>query len=84
MSTKIKKESLIKQFDTLKKTIFNLYEVLEEIDVLQKTENENTEELFFTLKNIVEQFKIINKEETKYLSEIRSKKNINEYRKDRS
>lgn len=84
MSTKTKKENLMKQFDVLKKTIFNLYDVLEEIDYLQKTESENTEELFFTVKNIVDQFKMISKEETKYLSEIKSKKDVNEYRKDRS
>lgn len=84
MSNKIKKEILMKQFDILKKTIFNLYDVLEEIDLLQKTEPENTEELFLTIKNISEQFKIISREENKYLSEIKSKKDVNEYRKDRS
>lgn len=84
MSKKIKKKILMEEFDILKKTIFNLYDVLEEIDLLQKTEPENTQELFLTIKNISEQFKIISREENKYLNKIKSKKDVNEYRKDRS
>lgn len=84
MSSKMKKEYLKNQIDILKETVSYLYDVLSEIDELQKTKDENIDELFFTVETLVEQFLKIKKEETKYLNQIRKKKQANEYRKDRS